>query len=922
MEPSHGYVDNLDINLPGHTTEIASNLSEKGVESTSEKDILTQNINTLVSQTMTPLIDKTPEVTNNEAVMNNANYDEYYYNKVDIFKENSNSIESSSYTPDNYGIKLSTGYISTFSNTMKNMFVNESEMADTIGTNSVDLTTDSNRPYFEHDVTSAEILQDNDVVFNGNNNKTTIVDTGTDQTEGYFDVSGRLDYFNNVTNTINQSTVSPEIFNHDESNAEFINPSPEWISAKQQWGIAWQLHIYTIGVLFLILAIYTLCSLIRLGNRHNLITRGYFVTLNLVLLLLGTTRATLFLIDAYNSNGIFHSALAHILFNTAFPCLTSALSIEIFALLNTLKLKILPASSSKIQQTGILAAIIVSHFILSFTTDVVIGIYANTFVLIVICQVVFISWGLLLSSAYFYMFRKLIFAGKRQQKQIDHINMVQSHNPQYTNNKPKLTILFAIKMTLFTAICVVLLVVLQIYNLVNVFRVAINYGNVHPFSEAWSWWTYQLCMRIIELLVAFSIACVACQPITNNNLEPEGESTLKGYNCFIFSSTNGFYFPCHRFCWSGQLEREVESEELKCLDAYASPYPLTGQQNGFGNNQYKTFPIDTTPLNFGQSSDPCLIDSSFKLDSLPSNRGDSMKSHSMLVKENGYIRFRKEGDPLQEPLASSTDDDLDYKNSVGESSKIIKYPFGIHSLGRKHHSTDQALSHTSSEMNSKQIGNKTGIHDAIFGSNDLKRLNKFKRSISVPNTANNSTNNTTPVGFLTPKSLCSTDFDGVSAFSFKPPSSIHLHESIDKALQFMHINSSSRTTVSTSESQELSDNLSLPKTPNSLGASNPCFKYDNAAITHGGMGDSTKSSHNSLYGNKYKITSPQYNQCNQSKTVLLRQNLEQMRSRGASKTSLNGDTHYKSGLDRSKTELDQSGSKGMYRSSSSDVIII
>ena len=114
----------------------------------------------------------------------------------------------------------------------------------------------------------------------------------------------------------------------------------------------------------------------------------------------------------------------------------------------------------------------------------------------------------------------------------------------------------------------------------------------------------------------------------------------------------------------------------------------------------------------------------------------------MLVYENGFIRFRHEGDPEGEPVAS-TDDELD--------------------------SVDLSRRGSHRERNGAVQWIDSGAH----GTNPMpydccKRPNGEMATPGTP---------------ATPRSFASADFDGLSdAFSFRAPSSIHLRDSIERAL--------------------------------------------------------------------------------------------------------------------------------------------
>ena len=62
-------------------------------------------------------------------------------------------------------------------------------------------------------------------------------------------------------------------------------------------------------------------------------SRGYFVTLNLFLILMGLLRPVWLFHDPYNSGRTWHRVAAYLLVDTGFPCITTAFAVLFLALL-------------------------------------------------------------------------------------------------------------------------------------------------------------------------------------------------------------------------------------------------------------------------------------------------------------------------------------------------------------------------------------------------------------------------------------------------------------------------------------------------------------------------------------------------------------------------------------------------------------
>ncbi|XP_076447571.1 uncharacterized protein LOC143284613 [Babylonia areolata] len=287
-------------------------------------------------------------------------------------------------------------------------------------------------------------------------------------------------------------------------------PGPDWDNAKMVWREAWELHLYVFCCLFSCVGVYTLVCVVRLWRIHRLLSRRYFVSLNLLMLLLCASRAVYLAVDGYNSNGTFHPSVDYFLYSITFPCLTSAFSIQLYALLQATKMQFLPPT---IQKMSVLVTVVVVHFALSLVTDVVVGVLAGMQIMLFVCQLFFILWGLLLFAGYAYIFRRLYLQAVKRQK-----NVVLHQHAQGAGGggggggglvkpKPKFTLSVAVKVTFCTAMLGVVTVCLEVYGVVGVYR---NFSEERP--QPWPWFLYHTALRLVEVLMCATISFVASQP--------------------------------------------------------------------------------------------------------------------------------------------------------------------------------------------------------------------------------------------------------------------------------------------------------------------------------------------------------------------------------------------------------------------------
>jgi hypothetical protein len=172
-------------------------------------------------------------------------------------------------------------------------------------------------------------------------------------------------------------------------------------SERSIWWLSWEAHVYFSGTLFILLALYCTVNILRLHTFSRLFSRGYFVGLNLCIVVVGVLRPLYLFIDPYNASGSLPRVAAYVLLDTGFPCVTTAFAILFLALLRATQIELVSPSFQTPRSLGIFCLI---HLAISLSVDVAVGLTPSVKYLILICQGFFIVWSLLLSAGYFYIF--------------------------------------------------------------------------------------------------------------------------------------------------------------------------------------------------------------------------------------------------------------------------------------------------------------------------------------------------------------------------------------------------------------------------------------------------------------------------------------------------------------------------------------
>lgn len=492
-----------------------------------------------------------------------------------------------------------------------------------------------------------------------------------------------------VTNTSNFSTImDPEIkskvlsLEFDYSNRsiptaiadglraiESNRTIPTWKVSGSRRAVAWDVHTYLTGSLFVVLSAYSIFGLIRLRTFTHLFTQGYFVALNFLTLILGITRAVYLLYDPYNSRKKYPSVVALFLYNIAQPCLTSAFAILFLALLRVTRTG---PTCPKLQKPNVLAGFVSLHLLLSIGADIVVGTVQSSFVVGVVCQIIFSGWAVFLCLCYFLSFRKLYVGALKKQGEMMRVTFTKLHidGGDLPNKLPKPTIALSVKITLVVAVMETILAGLQIYEILFV------NGLLLLEPQFWFWWTYHLSSRIMEFVAAATMSFVSTQPIRHFE---SGERCCK---CSVRLGCGNV-----RSCWrSDKFDFETHSHY------YANPRSIgsanlmaaVGAPRRWSHTNslptFRSLPTQDTDIlpeeNFLRSKwrergsrahtlMPCRRPArTFSLSTYEESDGvqrrdrGSGRPPSMLFKENGFVRFRTETDPPQS-MEESEDDDED-----------------------------------------------------------------------------------------------------------------------------------------------------------------------------------------------------------------------------------------------------------------------
>ena len=180
---------------------------------------------------------------------------------------------------------------------------------------------------------------------------------------------------------------------------------PEWDVAKATWAEAWPLHVYLFALAYLLISLVAahvaLAALLRLrGPRLTSMTKTT-VSLSAMVCSFSLTRAVLLLADPYSSRGCLPFVAVRLLWSLGLPGFTASFSIMLLMLLDSTKLSLGPP---RFQNVATVSLLWLLHVLVVLGSDLlVLYVRADVRVLLVLCQLLFVLYGILVALGYAYV---------------------------------------------------------------------------------------------------------------------------------------------------------------------------------------------------------------------------------------------------------------------------------------------------------------------------------------------------------------------------------------------------------------------------------------------------------------------------------------------------------------------------------------
>jgi len=538
---------------------------------------------------------------------------------------------------------------------------------------------------------------------------TSTTTTTTTTTTKEDDYNQKMNFHNNFQNReqeyYNRKDLLPKLIANakekSKSNDRMKVPeqNPMDPNGRSLWSVAWQAHIYFSGTLFVLLAIYCTVNVCRLHTFSRLFSRGYFLSLNVCMILIGLGRGFFLLFDPYNEDQTLPSPLAYMLLNIGYPCVTSAFAILFLALLRVTQVELL---SPAVQTPKALAIFCCIHLAISLALDVTVGLVSKLQYILLLGQGIFIVWSLLLSAGYFYIYSTMKKVVSRQQCDMNRsvypkLMFDQTGSGTYSMRLPpprSNPLSRAVNLTLGVAVIGSLMGGVQLYGMIGMH--GLLRANKKDIPDPW--YGYQVALRVFEVMMCYLLAVVATTPLRQDNGGSPRSSRGPCSSCspLLCCHGEGLCQKCGagdnpptqldediytEICSNNQSVRVLNSADSSCYNQAMIPMGTQSTNNSSlalsasGQQLTSTLARKRPPV-AGRNSGGCQSqvsgDSSATLDTALYSNLRSRPS-SMLFNDAGFVRFRLGNDPslAQGEVLRQSCQDLTIQEQEGSSETVV-----------------------------------------------------------------------------------------------------------------------------------------------------------------------------------------------------------------------------------------------------------
>ncbi|XP_051580671.1 proline-rich transmembrane protein 4-like [Myxocyprinus asiaticus] len=398
----------------------------------------------------------------------------------------------------------------------------------------------------------------------------------------------------------------------------------DWNAAMATWGLAWELQVYGLGCVFLLVAALSALSLMCLPLRWPP-GCAHFSLLHFLQLLTGSSRALWLLYDPYGQQERLPVAWARLLHEAAYPCLTAAFGLLLLLLTMRSCTQIL--SQNTLQRSSfLLAALVLLHVTAVMVSMAILQLFPTLQVVPLIPPVAFCLMSTLLSLMYLLLY----FCAHVDTKHIYRLSENSPEHPACHASRCPFTEARmwerAARAGVFSALFLLACAGLRIYAMLN--ARGLNNAAVIGLMP-WPWWGFQLSCRVCEAGMCLTLALAITHPLLCCGMP----LSKPGGCCWLFekSPTEGAISTAKpsilssRCGWSIRPAESIVRQESESVPLYTLVELPHSESDGL-DLHYPSSPQREHPIQITQTTKLASLDGDSTVDLRPPSPIDLRRS--------------------------------------------------------------------------------------------------------------------------------------------------------------------------------------------------------------------------------------------------------------------------------------------------------
>lgn len=311
-----------------------------------------------------------------------------------------------------------------------------------------------------------------------------------------------------MNSSVEKETLLPN-YTGDSLLRSWAEPSPNWLEAIKEWTWLWEVHIYGFGTIFGLIALFAVLYLIFSRKTTFSKHRVHLAVMNIALFTAGFFRALILFWDPYassNDTTDLQLLVCIISWGISTACITSSFSIMLLIFLETTKISLGPA---RLKNLPCLMSITLTNIFYLIISDFVVWFHPQAKVMIFICHVTFVIWGLTVSIGY-------LVAGIRMWRNLKSSLGELFFKRALDRDARRLRRLFVLMCS--ASWLGMIKFSLSLYTAIGEYGVFADIGYV----KSWPWFAVQSSLRTLESLMSAFIFIIGLnRRKTSNNTVPD-----------------------------------------------------------------------------------------------------------------------------------------------------------------------------------------------------------------------------------------------------------------------------------------------------------------------------------------------------------------------------------------------------------------